>query len=380
MPGPTGVGRVMTQLASEINQKNKTGGHSTRLLYRGQGRPVRKLFSQKQLVLALKTIMTAFWSEARFRTVTAKLPRKDTSLLIHPQTLGYEWSIEFIKNSKKPVWLYLMDSSFFCIRSYNYMAHMESACTKCIGGDLTHALNNRCSTDFGSTEGAMEFISSLKELSTRVKVRFIAQNKQQAELAKKHFGEKATVKIGGIWAADWCLEEAPAPAVTPHKYDIVFHAPPLDAKGFSWALELAEVLTERRFLFPFEKPEWVTNALPNCTFKDFRWESGLREAVTGCPLVLVPSLWSAPIEGALIKSIRLAQKTAVIRNETAYSREIPEDVLLQLTFDVKRAAEEIEVYFANRQKASPQAGKNFYDDFMQSNTRLLERLLRLTFD
>ena len=38
-----------------------------------------------------------------------------------------------------------------------------------------------------------------------------------------------------------------------------------------------------------------------------RWESGLHEAVRTANLVLSPSLWSSPCEGALIKNIVIAK-------------------------------------------------------------------------
>ncbi len=367
----------MMQLASEVQGLND---QSVKLLYRGQGRPIRALFLQRQTISALKAFMVSAWSEFRFRIGTAHLSEKDRVLLIHPQSLGYVWTIHFIRKSTKPVWLYLMDSSFFCVRSYNHIFPMGSACTLCVGGDLTHSQVNCCTTDFGNVTDALDFITSLREFSTVGKVKFIAQNRLQADLAKKHFGKGAIVKVAGILAADWQIEDGACHPPSFSEYDIVFHAPPLEAKGFSWALMLANKLPGRRFLFPFEKPDWVVESVPNCTFKNIRWESGLREAVRGCPLVLVPSLWSAPVEGALIKSIRLAQKTAVIKNETAYSSEVPSGVLLRLPFDVMRAAAVIEGYFARSQENPPLSGKKFYDDFMKSNTQLVKRLLRLTSD
>lgn len=52
--------------------------------------------------------------------------------------------------------------------------------------------------------------------------------------------------------------------------------------------------------------------------------------------VLVPSLWSAPVEGALIKSIAAGRAVAVADNHSAFSHELPMWAVSRLPSDPPR--------------------------------------------
>ena len=62
----------------------------------------------------------------------------------------------------------------------------------------------------------------------------------------------------------------------------------------------------------------------------------MNEAVHEAALVCVPSLWSAPAEGALIKSRAVARAVAVVRNDTALASELPDELVLKLSPDRQR--------------------------------------------
>jgi hypothetical protein len=68
------------------------------------------------------------------------------------------------------------------------------------------------------------------------------------------------------------------------------------------------------------------------------WNSGLARAVADAAVVAVPSLWSAPVESALVKSLVTARAVAVADNPTAFASEIPEDVVLHLPVEPDAAA------------------------------------------
>jgi len=77
----------------------------------------------------------------------------------------------------------------------------------------------------------------------------------------------------------------------------------------------------------------------NVHFVATTWNSGLKDAVEASRCVLVPSLWSAPVEGALIKSLALSKMVAVVDIATAFSSELPEGAVLRLPSNTALAAQ-----------------------------------------
>ena len=51
------------------------------------------------------------------------------------------------------------------------------------------------------------------------------------------------------------------------------------------------------------------------------WESGLQDYVVNAKVVIHPSQWSAPIEGALIKSAKLNSNVATVSTLFGYEAE-----------------------------------------------------------
>ena len=93
-----------------------------------------------------------------------------------------------------------------------------------------------------------------------------------------------------------------------HRFDIVFHGAAIAPKGIFFLLKLAELMPDYSFLVPdsYSNVYRVTKleAPNNVSFVQMSWESGLRQAVSSARLVINPSMWSAPIEGALVKSAK----------------------------------------------------------------------------
>lgn len=67
----------------------------------------------------------------------------------------------------------------------------------------------------------------------------------------------------------------------------------------------------------------------------------MNEAVYEAALVCVPSLWSAPAEGALIKSLVVGRAVAVVQNDTALASELPDGLVLKLSPDPAAAARQL---------------------------------------
>jgi hypothetical protein len=185
-----------------------------------------------------------------------------------------------------------------------------------------------------------------------------------------------------LWGADWIppdnrvhnQQETPL-----YGYDIVYHGLDVEAKGVTWALELAKALPEYSFLFPFRRDSSNNNAPLNCRFKEMSWESGLRQAIMSDAVTIVPSQWSAPIEGAVIKSLLYSSVTAVCVHPTMYVSELPDHLVIKLNANVIEAAGQLRAILAKGQFHSNRlATHKFFKHFKDRNSDLLRKLIDIT--
>ena len=94
-----------------------------------------------------------------------------------------------------------------------------------------------------------------------------------------------------------------------------------------------------RFIFPFKRAALGNYDVPkNCIFIDMNWNSGLKEYAINAKFVFVPSLNSAPIESALIKSIFFTRAVCVVDINNAFSNEIENNVILKLPRNLDEAS------------------------------------------
>ncbi|WP_147374074.1 glycosyltransferase [Flagellimonas lutimaris] len=128
------------------------------------------------------------------------------------------------------------------------------------------------------------------------------------------------------------------------QYDFLYHNTLSGAKGLNFFLDVAKVLKEYRFVVPYSKSE-VRKVIPdledlkNVKFLSLTWESGLSLILESCKVVINPSLWSSPVEGALLKSIHHNGCVAVVPSEYSFSAELPSDVLIKLSTSPAEAAQ-----------------------------------------
>ena len=169
----------------------------------------------------------------------------------------------------------------------------------------------------------------------------MVQSENHADLVRRHFGLDTVVEVIGLWTVDMYELADPVKRVSAETgYDVVFHADAKEVKGFHWTLELAKASPKLRFLFPCERPDSI-DIPDNCDFIPMRWEGRLRDEVRRSRITLAPSLWSAPIEGALVKSILHAPRVAVVAIHSAFSSELPKSLVSHLPTDPTEAAKAI---------------------------------------
>jgi hypothetical protein len=385
----------MTKFISGIPPVTSIGaGRLVRILV-DQGADVRWVGNKSAVAQKLRRreylgTLGAAWTHFRRRLRRIEIMR-DRSLLdgsepvvlLHPAEIGIGWCIRFVRKRNGPTWIYLFDSGFFCIRSYN---HLEGAtCLKCVGGNWKAAELNGCKPFPVQDRHALDHQKEMFELATTGKLKFLAQSETQASLARRHFGESVEVKVVGMWTDDVeeiFLRSNTATATNEkNEFDVVLHASPVSAKGVYFAVQLASNCPTLRFLFPFSKEELATNALripENISFRPMSWETGLRDEIRRIPFTLVPSLWSAPVEGALVKSLLEARAVAVVAVESAFASELGADVALTLSPVPEEAA--VALLSAISQKWSPKAEdrEKWAARFSLKNRTLLGNINRTT--
>jgi hypothetical protein len=309
-----------------------------------------------------------------FSTVKYKILKKiyHKTIIIHPQTLGGFKTIYFIKKHKN-VWIYLVDSSFFCLKSYNYIENESGPCLRCINNLKQSEINNCIAEPKWDNSDAIHFLEVIKTLVNNGHISVYTQTETQKKIIQNHFNGNAKIEVVGLITSDIKFNDEPEPTLKskPNNY-IVFHGTNHAAKGYFWMIEIAKLMPDEIFYFPCKKPNNI-DISENCIFEDITWETGLKDTIINSKLTIVPSLWSATIEGALIKSLIYASNVAVVENFSAFSSEIPKSEILVLPFEVKKAADKIRIYLENEGNDKKQ--KKWFSDFKNQNDELFKKLL-----
>lgn len=319
-PGSSGVGRLMTQLVPEYQAK----GYFV-ITRRGGNHPIRDLFLKKKYFRLSKQIFFRCLVDLSFAFRCLPVLNSEV-VFLHPQTAGY--FLLFYLACFNKVSLYVMDNSFFCIRSYNTHPLTGSECLQCLGEIMPHHLCTPFPVGIPKKINTF-YLELLDRLSLRL--RFMAQNRLQADLLKVHFGANINISIVGMNAeSDELLSNLPARIEEVFdqndRYDVVFHGASHVAKGLIYVLQLAELMPEFSFLIPddFSNVARIAKISPssNVCCELMSWETGLRDAVSSARLVINPSMWSAPIEGALVKSAMFNKNVATVESQYGYEAEI----------------------------------------------------------
>jgi hypothetical protein len=302
----------MSNLVEKLNYK----GYN--YVYRRNSLSLRKLKTDKKYITLLLEVLKRNLNNIFFYLKIFFIKNKKI-LIIHPQTIGYESFFRLLKYNK--VFLYVMDNSFFCVRSYNVHPLLKNECLQCIDKLTPHPECVPCPVSMSQAKN----IKHLKHLKNNYhNIVFLSQNKNQSTLLKLHFGSSVKVRVIGMDTNETKKEKTrQLSSIT--KYDIVFHGKPLIAKGILYFIKLAIILPELTFFVPDTKEniKLVFNGdIPsNIFFKDITWETGLLEEVEHAKLVINPSLWSAPVEGALVKSAAFNKNVATVKSKYGYENE-----------------------------------------------------------
>ncbi len=312
-PGASGVGRLMRVLVPEYEKKGY------RIIYRREPKSVKSLIKGKRYFSAFMEFFRRLLDYHLFRLKTFVIKESEV-VFLHPQTAGFDTLLRLSRSNK--VSLYVMDNSFFCIQSYNTHPSSNKECLNCLGNINPHELCRPYPVRM-EVARSLGYLGELKKMSSLID--FYAQNELQKSLLEKHFGGAVNVSVIGMDTGELHGEDVEKNSSQSKCYDFVFHGASIIPKGILFVVELAERLPEYNFLIPDDKGNVVSilgRTVPdNIDFMAVSWESGLKELVVNARIVLNPSMWSAPIEGALIKSAAFNENVATVATMYGYEKE-----------------------------------------------------------
>jgi hypothetical protein len=382
-PGDSGTGSMMRQIIS----KSAASGIPMRFVYRARpSKPFRHLLRAGKWREGLLALAPYAAGSLRFAVASLLLLAfgHGKLLIMHPQTLGFRRTVQLIRRFRPgKVYIYMLDSSYFCIRSYNYIPHEAAPCTRCLGGHFENQAEQGCKPFPVKDAAAGDYTRALFDLVRAGHVKLLAQNERQKELILRHFGEQASVHIVGLWGEEWtepfdewerrqAAEEDKALAA--RNGPILIHSFYVAAKGADWFIALARNSPDLEFLCPFPRARSISDPPANMTFRPMTWETGLREAMAASRMVMVPSLWSATIEGALIKSMVTNDRVAILENDSAFQAELPDEAILRLSGDPVEGARQLKVALDAGWAPDAFIRRKWIRDFRKFNERFFENI------
>jgi hypothetical protein len=291
----------------------------------------------------------------RFRLLFIR--RKDV-VLIHFQSIGLDTTKFLIKNNNS--YLYLIDNTFFCLKSYNNRNSKE--CLDCLYDSSKSIINNCKSLNYNYDNNQyIDFYDFLRENYNKIK--FLTLSDTQSKLLKKFISDNIHVKSLYFLTNDLDHNNKSISNVSNiSNFDFVFHGSDHPAKGSDYILKIAEFIPQYTFLFPFKNEDKLLryNIPENVTFKVMSWETGLKESVQNARLVFTPSTWSNTPEASTLKSILENGNVAMIETEYGFVNELKNHVLC-LTGNVSADIEIIIKYL--QEKSNVFNSKNFIYDY-----------------
>ena len=324
-PGATGTGALMIGLMAEAAAGAPAEFIVKEKTPRKRGWARLQSFSPFRIARYSFSRMTFAW-----RVLRAARSEKEL-VLLHPQTIGFSLFRQAVE-ARPHAWMYVLDSFVFCRRSYNCLPGEAGPCLRCLGNDGKAAAAHGCSDWFNSGP----FHEHLPAWVTSGRLRLMAQCESHARLLRAHFGPGAVVKVVPLSVPDIAV-----PAVTPPRPSrvrplAVFHGSCQPAKGVAHVIALAREMPDWDFLVPSDPKEYhqhfgTMEGLPgNLQFRRLSWSEGLADAVATADVVLCLSVWSATVEGAVLKSLAHNGLVMVTTHASSFGSELPADARLAL--------------------------------------------------
>lgn len=316
---------------------------------------------------------------AFFPWTVRRAARKGREVLIfHPQTLGLKL-LRAIMASRQSAWLYVLDASPFCVRSYNCLPAESAPCLRCLGNDGRSASLHGCEDPFRA--GPIQ--KHMFEWVFSGRLRLIAQCESQARLLRAHYGPATRVAVVPLSVPDISPPQGGALRPERPRPFAVYHGAASHAKGLAHVITLAASMPDWDFLVPASLREvhnhfqFMENLPANLMLKPMNWGAGLSEEVAHADAVLCPSSWSAPVEGAVLKSLAHNGLVGLYVHESSFASEIPPEAVVRVepgNIDATVARLRHLIAHPHEREALRTAARQFIADYGTKNRRMLRQL------
>ncbi|MFZ9747064.1 MAG: hypothetical protein ACO3G4_10580 [Opitutaceae bacterium] len=324
-PGSTGTGALMLGLMAEA-----AAGPPAEFIVK-EKTPRKRGWARLQ---KFNPFRVAYYALSRvlfpWRVVRAARSGKEL-VMLHPQTIGFPLFRQ-VMDARPHVWMYVLDAFVFCRRSYNCLPGENAPCLRCVGNDGAAADRHGCADWFNSGPFQEHFPTWVRS----GRLRLMAQCESHARLLRAHFGEGAIVRVVPLSVPDIAAPATPVLRPSRPRPLAVFHGSCQPAKGVAHVIALAREMPDWDFLVPSDPKEYrqhfgTMEGLPgNLQFRRLSWSEDLADAVATADLVLCPSIWSATVEGAVLKSLAHNGLVMLLPHESSFASELPADARLSL--------------------------------------------------
>ncbi|MDH5647468.1 MAG: hypothetical protein OEZ01_15770, partial [Candidatus Heimdallarchaeota archaeon] len=292
-PSNLGVGRLVNSLI----EYNETNNYNYEFIYNPVPDLKNKLVSIIIRFSYLNDILRRIHLKLSIKSMQKKIKNIENSnvILIYPQSIGFENIIQLASNNN--VAFYVVDNSFFCLKSYNHLSGEYASCLRCLGSQ-TFDESIDCKP-FPMPYSRKKNIDLLKIWKTQSnEFSYLVQNQNQANLLQKHFDTELRVKVVNLYTNEFVQVEKKRDLEKEYEFDIAYHGSLLENKGIYYLIQLSAHLRNYTILIPYAKEE-VLKQYPslvhiiklnsNIKFSDMTWESGLKQKIINSKIVVCPS-------------------------------------------------------------------------------------------
>lgn len=261
-----------------------------------------------------------------------KKSKKLNFYLFHPQTISYKFANK-IANLNISKAIYLLDNSYFCFASYNWLNKEPfNSCIKCLENkndflvfDCKDIFNNK-------VKDYLEFRENLKKGNFG---KIFVQNHSQQKLFSIFSTQQKALVVGmlpqSLLIKRHSLNKNRNNQIlkiftekkSKFKFAVVCHMNNSGPKGYHLIKETSKYLREVCFIFPFKCPikDLKDSKSSNLIYLPCRWNNGLMQICERADMVIIPSVWSVQVEAALLKSCNFSKRVSAIAESIVDKRD-----------------------------------------------------------
>lgn len=247
-------------------------------------------------------------------------------VIFHQQSIGYNLTSKLLAQSSSIIF-FILDTNFFCKKSYN--EYRDKVCNKCL--DKFRPNNDCYHHPYISTDKEYEcFLNSLEQ--NQKKITFFTQTNGYNFIVKKKF-PNSNVKNKIMYHEKLKRIHLINNIDYEYEYDFFYHAHLTPPKGINYFIQLSTTLNKKIFFLPSHLK--YSNLNKNMIIKKMYWGNEFIKEMKKSRIIMCPSIWTYPVESAVLKSLLLKKAVAIIKSPNSFSENIPDDAIIKLSGDIQ---------------------------------------------